>query len=210
MGIILRDNLADGKGELAIWEVSETPEELLLKLRSLGIYADVPFFRNPKRLAEWLAVRLLFAELGIRQRIVYDDMGKPHLEGEGKYVSISHSANFVGVIYHTLNRVGVDIERTGDRIHRVSHKFVSDKENAWLTEPDKTSQLYIIWGAKECAYKIFGSGSIDFRDHLEVMPFRIDSAGTTRIVFTRNDKIEEYRVFYRNLEGLMVTYAIAS
>ncbi len=209
MPILIRNNI-DRLGEYAIWKVTESPAEMMEVLKSFKVYADIPFFRNPKRLAEWLAVRVLFAELGIRQRIVYDESGKPHLEGEGKYVSISHSGEYVGVIYHTMNKVGIDIEKTGDRIFRVSHKFVNDKEQSWISVAHEMQQLYIIWGAKECAFKIYGSGAIDFRDHLEVQPFDFKEQGETSIRFMKNPSSESYLVHYLFLNDVMITYAIAS
>jgi len=208
MPIELRQTIE--KGEFAVWQVTETVDELLEILKQHKIFADVPFFRNPARLAEWLAVRVLFAELGVRQRIVYNEFGKPHLEGEGKYVSISHSRDYVAVIVHSQYKVGIDIEISGERIHRVSHKFINDFEKQWINKDFETQQLYIIWGAKECAYKIFGLGAIDFRDHLEVQPFDFKEQGITEIIFRKNGQALSYQVFYQYLNDLFITYAIAS
>ncbi|MBL0341894.1 MAG: 4'-phosphopantetheinyl transferase superfamily protein [Bacteroidetes bacterium] len=199
-----------GKGELAIWHVTEKPQELLEILKLHGIYADVPFSRNPKRLSEWLAARVLLSELNIKQKIIYNEQGKPFLDGDGAFVSISHSGPFVAVIINHGNKVGIDIEITGSRIHRVSHKFVNDFENNWLSELHKTLQLYIIWGAKECAFKIFGLGAIDFRDHLTVEPFEFSHQGITQVHFKKEEIHCVYQVFFQYLDNLMITYAIAS
>lgn len=209
MPIELRQTI-EKEGELAVWKITESAEDLMAILKKNKIFADVPFFRNQARLTEWLAVRVLFAELGVRQRIVYDESGKPHLEGEGKYVSISHSKDYVAVIVHGQNKVGVDIELTGDRIHRVSHKFVNEFERNWINKSSETEQLFIIWGAKECAFKIFGLGSVDFRDDLEVQPFDFKDKGVTEIIFRKKGEEFRYRVFYQYLNGLFITYAIAS
>ena len=124
MPLIFRNPIAE-KGELALWKVTEPVEGLLDILREQGIYADVPFFRNMNRLAEWLTARILLSLLGVKQKIIYDELGKPHLEGEGSYISISHSGQFVCVIFHPECAVGVDIERMGDRIQRVKRKFIN-------------------------------------------------------------------------------------
>jgi 4'-phosphopantetheinyl transferase len=208
MPVIHREHIT-GDSELALWKVTESNDELISLLNKKGKYPDIPFFRNPSRLAEWLAARALLAELGVKQRVGYDEHGKPHLEGAGLYLSISHSHGFIAVIISKKNRVGIDIEQTGDRIHRVSHKFVNESEKAWLPEINNTLHLYVIWGAKECAFKIYGYGSVDFKDHLEVRPFELNSKGHTSVIFKKDLNPCEYRVFFQSLENMMITYAIA-
>lgn len=197
-------------GKFAVWEVTETPEQMLEVLMSHGIYADVPFSRNPKRLSEWLAARVLLSELEVKQKIIYNELGKPFLDGDHANISISHSGKYVSVIMDPEYQVGIDIEITGERIHRVSHKFVNDSENSWLSGSDETLRLYIIWGAKECAFKIFGLGAIDFREHLTVDPFEFKTSGVTNVHFKKDEIHCVYQVFFQYLDNLMITYAIAS
>jgi 4'-phosphopantetheinyl transferase len=209
MPLILRNPVLE-KGELAVWKINETPEMLMESLQSLGIYADIPFFRNPSRLAEWLTARLLLGTLGIKQKIVYSDAGKPYLDGENTHISISHSGKYVAIIAHPDYPTGVDIETVGDRIHRVSHKFVNDQERSWLNAGSETEQLYVIWGAKECAFKIFGLGEIDFREHLNVDPFEYAQSGVTKVHFKKGENHCIYEVFFQYLEQTMITYAFAT
>lgn len=208
MPLILRQSI-ENEGEIAIWRVDETPDELVANLRRAGIYADLPFFRNPGRLSEWLATRVLLSVLNVKQRIVYDEYGKPHLEGENIFLSISHSHNLIGVILHRHHAVGIDVEHTGDRIFRVAQKFVNDYENQWLSEPYRMEKLYIIWGAKECAFKIYGLGEVDFKDHLFVEPFEFTTNGTTSVRFKKGENDCVYQIFFQYLEQAIVTYAIA-
>jgi len=198
------------KGNLAVWKITESPETLLEMLKKHGIYADLPFFRNPVRVSEWLTARVLMSIMGIKQKIIYTDAGKPVLDGEGTHISISHSKDYVAVIAHPEFPTGVDIEKTGDRIHRVSSKFVNDREKAWLSKEHEMEQLYVIWGAKECAFKIFGLGEIDFRDHLEVEPFEFKDQGITSVRFKKGENDCIYQVFFQYLDDMMITYAFAS
>jgi 4'-phosphopantetheinyl transferase len=209
MPLIFRKTVLE-KGELAIWKISETPEALINMLKKEGIYADIPFFRNPARLAEWLTARVLMAIMGIKQKIVYSEAGKPYLDGANTHISISHSKDYVAVIAHPLYQTGIDIEKTGDRIQRVSHKFVNDAERSWLSKEHENEQLYVIWGAKECAFKIFGLGEIDFKDHLEVEPFEFKEQGITRVRFKKEENDCIYQVFFQYLDQTMITYAFAS
>lgn len=208
MPVILREHI-NPYCELAVWQVTESNEDLITLLNQRGQYPDIPFHRNPARLAEWLATRALLADLGVKQRIAYDENGKPQLEGSGLFLSISHSSSHVAVITHRNLRVGIDIEKTGDRIHRVSHKFVNEQELLWLPGNNNTGYLYVIWGAKECAFKIHGTGGVDFRDHLEVLPFTITEKGMTTVVFKKGSEPCKYDVFFQSLGNMMITYAIA-
>ena len=208
MPLLFKKPIQDN-GQLAVWKIAESPQQLLDLLKKEGIYADIPFFRNENRLSEWLCSRVLLATLGVKQKIIYNELGKPHLEGENANVSISHSGEFVAVVIHPDKHTGVDIEMTGDRIHRVSHKFVSEVEKAWVSGANQTEKLYIIWGAKECAFKIYGLGSVDFRDNLEVEPFDFSNEGITRVHFKKGDTHCIYQVFFQYLDQVMVTYAIA-
>lgn len=208
MAIILRNSIHE-KGELAVWRVDETPEDLLEILKEHKIYAEIPFFRNPKRVSEWLATRALLSELGVKQRIIYNELGKPSLEGENTYLSISHSGPYVAVIVHPEFQVGIDVEITGERIHKVSHKFVNDFERSWISAEHETLLLYIIWGAKECAFKIYSLGSVDFRDDLFVEPITFEERGITKVHFKKDENDCIYQVFFQYLDNLMITYAIA-
>ncbi len=209
MPLLHREKVLD-KGELAVWKITESPDMLLDMLKKEGIYAEMPFYRNPARVAEWLAARVLLAIMDIRQKIVYTEAGKPFLEGAGTNISISHSKQYVAVIAHPDYVNGIDIEITGDRIHRVSHKFVNDTERKWLSKDFETEQLFVIWGAKECAFKIFGLGEIDFRDHLEVEPFDFTSHGITRVRFNKGENNCIYQVFFQYLDQTIITYAFAT
>jgi len=197
------------QAQVAVWKITEDPEALLEQLRALGVYADIPFFRNQGRLAEWLTARLLLAEMGVSQRITYDKAGKPHLEGAGhRPISLSHSGNYVAAITHHHINVGIDIELTGDRILRVMHKFVGPGEKKWLSDqPDlRLIQLYQIWGAKECAFKIRGGGGIGFMEELEVTNPGSETGTTTQVTLTKDGKSWTYRVFFQYLDKMLLTY----
>lgn len=200
----------ESNAELSVWKITEQRTELLQKLASYGVYADLPFFRNENRLREWLTARLLLAEMGVKQRITYTDAGKPALEGATSHISISHTGDFVAVINHPTHPAGIDIERKGDRILRVKHKFVNENEFKWINPLHEMDQLYVIWGAKECAFKIYGIGGIDFREHLEVKAFGFDTAGQTSVRIKKQGEVAEYEVFYQNLDDIVLTYAIQS
>ena len=208
MPLILH-NTPNSDCEWAVWKVTESPEDQLKRLQELGIYAEVPFFRNPNRLSEWLTARLLLSEMGVKQRIRYDEAGKPHLEGDGSVsISLSHSSGHVAAIKHSKRSTGIDIEKTGDRILKVSHKFVGPDEEAWIRtgSDDQLVQFYRIWGAKECAFKIYGRGGVDFRANLFVEPPSISPSEPTLVTLRKQEITCQYHVFFEYLDDMILTY----
>ena len=193
-------------GEIAVWKITETVDELV----QLFTGKELPEFRSEARRMEWMATRLLLESMGIHDDVVYDDNGKPTFKNSELNLSISHSVNYVAIIIHKKLNVGIDIEKTGDRIFRVQHKFVNEKERGFIKEETLMQQLYVIWGAKECAFKIHSVGEVDFSDNLEVSPFEFYSPGETSVLLKKAENVWEFAVFYQYLDEMMLTYAIAS
>ncbi len=67
--------------------------------------------------------------------LFYDEFGKPHLKDD-KYISITHSFNFSGIIV-SENKVGIDIEKQRPIITKIASKFVG-YEFEYLKEQIRT------------------------------------------------------------------------
>ena len=89
---------------IAIWEITETLEELL-KLSHLISTAD---FNTEKRKKEWLASRLLLNEINPNYSISYNAFGAPELNNSS-YISISHSKELVAIII-SKQQVGIELQ----------------------------------------------------------------------------------------------------
>jgi phosphopantetheinyl transferase len=88
-------------------------------------------------------------------------------------------------VVSTTLRVGVDVEESSPRIERVLQKFLHPNELDWLKAHRilASGQLYLsdspnphllptlLWSAKESVYKWYGSGQVDFSDHIRLEPF---------------------------------------
>ena len=208
MALYHQKDLPEG-GRLAIWHVTENQEELQVMLREqIPDFSEIPPVHRKGRHAEWHAVRLLIALMGYEPHILYNELGKPHFVSKDAHISISHSGKFVSAILDRNKRVGIDIEETGDRIHRVKDKFVGASEASYLKGHMQTEILYVIWGAKECAFKIYGKGAVDFREHLIVQPFKFSTIGDTKVSMHKLDEKEEYNVNWEYFGNLMLVYAI--
>ena len=90
---------ADKRWQFAVWEITETVEELssLVADEALVAFADTNF-GGDKRKREWLATRLLLRELmGAEVYVEYDSAGRPFING-GPFVSISHTDGFAAIL----------------------------------------------------------------------------------------------------------------
>jgi len=168
---------------IAIWEITETLEELL-KLSHLISTAD---FNTEKRKKEWLASRLLLNEINPNYSISYNAFGAPELNNSS-YISISHSKELVAIII-SKQQVGIDIEEISEKALRVSSKFVSPKNQKELTAEKAT----LIWCCKEAVFKWHQKERIDFIADIKLHPFESAEEGGIWAEFRNAQLILNYQ-----------------
>ncbi len=197
-------------GRLAIWHVTESQDELEAMIREqTPAFTQKPPPERKRRHREWYATRLLLSLMGADPSVGYDKLGKPFLHHGDQHISISHSGEYVAASIHPTKRTGIDLEHTGDRIHRVKKKFINEDEAKALRQGLETEMLYVIWGAKECAFKIYGKGGVDFRNHLKVKPFEFSTTGSTEVMLTKPDISDKFGVRWEYFGDLILVHAIA-
>ncbi len=156
------------KCRLAIWRVTEIPEDLVDAYPQLDMaFRDVSSrFRSLRRRQEYLAVRALLIEMSAGQlpAVRYDDNGRPWLD-DGRRVSFSHTDGYAGVMMSDCEEVGLDIEYRSDRVAKVAHMFLRDDEPASTVEA-----MLVMWSAKEAVYKLFSPQCLAFHE-MRIHPF---------------------------------------
>jgi len=155
----------------------------------------------------FLSVRHLLKEAGYSDTdLIYDELGKPRLK-DGKYISITHSFTFAGLIISDDLHVGIDIEMQRDKILKIAHKFTHVK--AYETIENHTyliKKLTIVWGAKESLYKIYGKKKLRFLEHIYIKDFNfVDKKTIGEIRY--NDRITSYKIQFLEFEGFTCVYA---
>ena len=162
---------------LAVWKIEESDTQLLSLLPEQSYYESaIQQFKTPRRIQEWLAVRvLLYQVLGKHIIVKYHDTGKPYID-EGQ-ISISHTKGYVAIIVSCNENVGVDIEYYSQRVHKVASKFMREDEIVNPYQSDNTWSLLLYWSAKETLFKSIDDVEIDFRKHLHILPFTIQDQG---------------------------------
>ena len=103
-----------------------------------------------------------------------------YIEYQGKkpvlnngHISLSHCKNGVAATFSEQLEVGVDIETKRENLTRIAPKFTTEEElTRFDCEPH--TALQFIWGIKESLFKLYGYGSVDFKEHLEITAFEWD------------------------------------
>ena len=206
---------------IEIWKLEEEVDDLLSKSAlSPTDLKKFESFQSEHRKKEWLCVRMMVqtphpqplseGEGRKHAAIIYDDHGKPHLENSDSKISISHTKDFVGVMISESHHVGVDLERIHPRIEKITHKFLSVNEKKRIPSENRLLYYYIIWGAKEVLYKIYGKEGLLFSENILTDPFEIKDKGMLNAVIHLPDTPEQrFRVHYEFTGDLLLTYSIA-
>lgn len=201
-----------------VWHITESEQELRDSLKHPEYFASKIEHLKPgsARMLEVLAVRRALKELfyGEEQEVVYDEHGRPYLHSVTRsdgsrvpYISISHTSEFAAVIT-SQHPVGIDIERRGRRVARVSNRFLKPDELARLSllsnmdfdrlsaRPEGLSAewlfdlyLHLCWSAKEAAFKVLGQEYYDLKQLTTVTLLALQARRLTLQVEGRKDPL---------------------
>ena len=166
------------KAEIAIWRITETIPELWEMLQNKDFYfSDFQKIKTEKRQKEWLVARILVEMLcGNDKTIAYNENGKPFLTDNSFKISISHTKDYVALISHPTQEVGIDIESFGEKIFRIKERFLSTGELQNIDKENETTHLLLHWCAKETIFKMQNQ-NVDFREQIHVLPFVPQQSG---------------------------------
>lgn len=166
----LTQSLVVGNGNLYIWHITESLEELINAIDiTLNSSERLKIMKSIEHKKAFLAVRNILHSIGIADaELFYDANGKPSLK-DGRYISISHSFSYA-VIYLADTNVGVDIEKKQEKIIRLASKYCNERELTLKPDNREEQLTYFtqIWSAKEAVYKMCNSRSLSFSQQIAV------------------------------------------
>ena len=205
MALYLRKKL-DNKAEIAVWQVTETEEELM-KLSSVPTdeMEDISLIRNEDQRRQKLAVRALLNEVFEEKMYLnHHDNGKPYLENCVTNISITHTEKYVAIIISDDDEHGIDIESLDRNFAPVEQKALSEDEIDDLDDDKKNEQLAIYWCAKEAIFKRMSQNRVNFAEQIEVEKFNLKKEGELEATFIHKDEYEEefdleYMMFDRHV-----------
>lgn len=159
-------------GQIGVWQLTETSTDLQASFSPEELdNSDFWKYNYEKRKVEWLATRLLLKEMiGPSFTISYTEAGKPILHHYSyKYLSISHSREFVAVYVHEQCEVGIDLEDVNRNYNSIEKRYLSEAELKQAGRDPILQCLY--WCAKEAIFKLVPFDGIEFREHIQILPF---------------------------------------
>lgn len=193
--------------KILIWKIEESFEELLYKVNLTEKRKQrVDRMKSDLHRRGFLAVRRLLNIAGYSdEEVTYDEFGKPHLN-DGKFISITHSFIFCGIIISD-KPVGIDIEKQRNKIIKIAHKFTPiEQYKSPENKKDLISKLTVVWGAKESLYKIYGKKQLHFLEHIYIKDFLFaDKKSIGEIRYKK--KVLKHSIFFLEFEGFICVYA---
>ena len=194
--------------QVFIWKIEESIDELKQGITlSENSKTRLDSMKSELHQKGFLSIRHLLKNIGLEDAdLIYDDFGKPHLKN-GKFISITHSYTFTGIIISDDVPVGIDIEKQREKILKIAHKFTPIQEyNTIANVYAKISKLTIVWGAKESLYKIYGKKKLLFLHHIYINDFKFEDKKTTgEIRFNGEESI--YNIEFIEFEGFTCVFA---
>ena len=197
-------------GEIGIWEIQETVNELLKQI-ILSNNEKVAFEKitAEKRKKEFLITRILLQLLlSAKHEIEYQKEGKPNLKNSALNISISHSSQFVALLL-TEKKGGIDVENTTRNIEKVAQRFLHPAEKEQIKKsknPGLTTFIY--WSAKEAIFKCTPHKNIEFSQQIFINYFETQEKGTFtgKLIFEK--QISNYCFNYFLLKNNVLVYCV--
>ena len=205
MALYLRKRL-DNKAEIAVWQVTETEEELK-SITSVPTdeMEEISLFRSESQRKQKLAVRALINEVfEDKMYLNHHDNGQPYLENCATNISITHTEKYVAIIIHDEEEVGIDVESLDRDFSVVEQKALSEDEIDDLEKDKRNEQLAIYWCAKEALFKRMALNRVVYSEQIEVEKFNVRKEGELEATFIHKDGHEEdfeleYMIFDRHV-----------
>ncbi|RXK62671.1 4'-phosphopantetheinyl transferase superfamily protein [Lacibacter luteus] len=209
MALVYQHTINSGT-RAGLWRIEEAEDFFLEKV---PLKRDVS---HPHKRLQHLAGRYLlptlFEDFPLEE-ILIADTRKPFLPDEKYHFSISHCGDYAAAIVSSTQRVGIDIEKASEKILRVSHKFLTEREKMLLDEQMSAQQLLqltsLMWSTKESMFKWFGDGGVDFREHMHIENIEgSDEEGKLICSFRKHEPLP-LTVHYRFLYDLVMSWVVS-
>lgn len=212
MPFISHTLLTSGAG-VWLWHLTETKKDFESLLSDGEIAEVVEKFPHESRQLQKLATRLLLKRLNPTHNIdiQHDELGAPSLAGTEGHISISHTRQFVGLLFHPLERCGLDLEEVSPRVLKIAHRFLNDREKAWIRADNQLSDTTLVWSTKEALFKTLGGGGIHFAADLIVYEpvFINKTEGHGRADYRGHKGAMDFVYRFKYLDGVLMVHTIA-
>ncbi len=164
MPLVYQQNINDA-AKIGVWRMAETEDFFLQEVHSFRAISHP--VKRLQHLAGRYLLKVLEPSINLNE-IQLSENGRPFLQGDSFYFSISHSKEFVAVLVSDKNPVGIDIEVCTDRSDEVYNKFLTQPEQDLLLRfiATKSDAYTMGWTIKEALFKWGGQRKVDFKQQL--------------------------------------------
>jgi phosphopantetheinyl transferase len=112
------------------------------------------------------------------------------------------------VIIYEGKKVGIDIEKSSERILKIKNKFLSTEELKFISSTNELEQLHVCWGAKESLFKLYGKGSLPFIEGIKINAFEYSKTGQVAASIAIPAYHANFNVQYLKYEDFMLTWVM--
>ena len=211
MALYLKKELEESKTVIAVWQITETEDELKeMTSTPTDEMEEISFIQSESQRKQRLAVRALLNTLfDEKVYLSHHDNGKPYLENNPTNISITHTEKYVAVILHEDQDCGIDVESLDRDFSAVEKKALSEDEIDDLPDEKRNEQLAIYWCAKEAIFKLLSLYSVDFAEQIEVDRFRYRGEGELEATFVdKDDDEQEFNLEYMTFDRHVLVWVV--
>ena len=185
------------------FQPNEELQYALLNLEEFARCFSLADKRSIEKAAALYLIRNILHDTSLE--IFYEESGKPYLKN-GMNISISHSHDWLAMLFSTSSNIGIDIEKVRDKILKIKEKYLSKKELEELK--DASLEKYTIyWGAKEALYKACGISGVLFAEQLFIEPFVYSQqGGKINAMLIHDNSQKKHTLHYQVLGDYILVY----
>jgi 4'-phosphopantetheinyl transferase len=186
------------EGLVGVWQLTETVSDLISNFSPEELEnTDFQKYTHDKRKVEWLATRILLKQLiGSDFAITYNSAGKPFINHrQYKFLSISHSRDFVAIYLHQKFEVGIDIENENRNYAPIIKRFLSADEMTVVGINTQLQCLY--WCAKETIFKLVPDEGVEFREQILISPFNPELNTKFAAKYISGNSQTQYQLYFQ-------------
>ena len=205
MTTIYQHSLLDGV--VALMEIDRLDDFYLSYLDLTDIdRRELGLIQHSKRRLQWLASRYLLKTTSNQNRTLYlqkSELGKPSFANHNAHFSISHSREYVALIYSESQKVAVDIELVQSKIQSIRSKFIHPSD---YEQGEDILNLTIIWSAKETIYKYFDTRAIySFKKHIAITS---RDGNILKAEVEMNNQVLQFELSYQIFDKIVMVWLV--
>ena len=184
-----------------VWKITSSYEDQIKNpLLNTAELISANELKNEKRKKEFLSSRIALKKIFNKDlELKHHTSGKPFIK-EAKYLSISHSSNFLALAYGDEN-IGIDIEKPQNRMVKLIPRVLSEIELMEFKKEPSIDLACKLWGAKEAILKYVGDRNLDYKEEIKAENIQLGIATYLKMNF---------KVEFEKIENMILTYVVRS